>query len=268
MNSYKALLISVLLLFTHQIFAEKPIILIGASFINGKTRVDDTGHSLYNGFAVSSGSYFSLGNALIRENLLNGLVINEANVGSTTFSRYSCSHHECSENGIILGYERQLTIALMRVFVPNKDIYNADYLIIGLPNDCIHSDSFGIPQIKTKQCTVIDMQRSISSIINISKKARQLGLDVIIPIPPLYNDLDLSIVKYNLNMLWVINEYNYNKYRSLYIKEINDNVPGDVLLNIWKDFNHIGDGIHPDRKTVLQASKHIANYIKGKNGTL
>jgi hypothetical protein len=60
----------------HIMSNDKPILMIGSSYINSKTRIDDDGIGSLGGLAVGFGSYYSLGDALIRNHNLNGLIVN------------------------------------------------------------------------------------------------------------------------------------------------------------------------------------------------
>lgn len=50
---------------------DKAILLIGSSYANGTTRIDDNQFGSLFGLAVGSGAYLSLGDALVREKRLN-----------------------------------------------------------------------------------------------------------------------------------------------------------------------------------------------------
>ena len=244
------------------------IIIIGSSYANNKTRLDDSNQGSLLGLSVGSGSYFSLGDALIRNTLLNGLVINEANVGSTTFNRFSCLTTQCLPFGQLLGYEQQFENALKRVAIyspesPQKIIgYNAKFVIISMSNDCIHSDAFGIPQQDTQPCSIGDIYQSIDTIIRVVNKAEDLGLKVILPLMPAYKDLELILIKQGLGFTWVANEEQYNLIASTYKSRLTSELNNAYVVNIWKKFTHRGDGIHPNYKTANRGAKKIARLIK------
>ena len=54
-------------------------------------------------------------------------------------------------------YETQLTRAASRVRSLSTGAYNAEYVIITAPNDCLHSDAFGRPESETIPCDMEDM---------------------------------------------------------------------------------------------------------------
>lgn len=243
------------------------LIIIGSSYANGTTRIDDNQFGSLFGLAVASGGYLSLGDALVRTKKLNGLVINEASVGSTTFDRFSCLTYECLPFGKLLGYETQFNNALNRTAIYDPDLpgvisgYNAKYVVIGIPNDCIHSDSFGIPQIDTQPCSIEQINQSADAIINVAKLAESLGMTVIIPLFPRYEALDLELVKQQLGLLWVVDEYQYNSIRSIFKKKFKAELVNSLIVNLWREFENRGDGIHPNRKTVTRAARRIARII-------
>ena len=247
------------------------LLVIGSSYVNGTTRIDDNGIAALNGLAVGLGSFFSLGDALVRNKKLNGLVVNEAAVGSTTIDRVSCLLYLCLEGGKMFGYMSQFDNALKRVAIYNPNNfgeiigYNAKYLLIDAPNDCIHSDAFGIPQSVTYFCTDEEINASADRIIEVANKALSLGITPIVTIPPKYRDLDLSLVQQNLNLYWVVDEYNYNKIRKTYKVRFHDELPNAVVVDIWRKFVHIGDGIHPNRKTVMRAARKLSKIINQIN---
>ena len=250
----------------HLTLDNKPILMIGSSYINSKTRIDDNGIASLVGLSVGSGSYYSLGDALLRNRRLNGLIVNEGNVGATTFDRFSCLNDYCLSGGKLLGYQSQFENVLKRVAIyePNNSIpiaYNAKYIIIGVSNDCIHSDAFGIPQSDTKMCSNQDIDESINKIIDVANNSLEVGIIPLISILPKYSNLDLKLLKQGLNLNWVIDKKTYKKYRKKLIFKIKNELGKKYILNIWNNFSHRGDGIHPNRKTVEHASKQVVKKL-------
>jgi len=244
------------------------LIIIGSSYSNGTTRIDDNQLGSLAGLAVGSGAYLSLGDALVRERSLNGLVINEGNVGNTTFDRYSCLTYECLPFGKLLGYKSQLENALKRTAIydlnePGLIIeHNTRFLVIGIPNDCVHSDAFGIPQIDTLPCELDEINEIADNIIKISRYAETFDIHSIIPILPKYESLDLDLVRLGLGLQWVANEYQYNNIRDTLKFRLKKELKNATIVDIWKNFTHRGDGIHPDRKTVKKAARRISRIIR------
>lgn len=269
--------LSLLFLVSPAVQSEQPdnyvaLLVIGSSYINGTTRIDDNTISALNGAAVGAGSYLSLGDALIRSRKLNGLVINEGVVGATTQDRVSCLWYDCLPGGQMPSYMSQFENALRRIAIydpVNFTIsgYNAKYVVIDMPNDCIHSDAFGVPQASAKPCINQDFIESANRVVDVANKALQLGITPILTLPPKYEDLELSLVQQGLGMYWVIGEYEYNILSETYKTTFESKVPGAIILDVWKHFTHRGDGIHPNRKTVKQAAEKIANIVSKTIGS-
>lgn len=248
--------------------SEQSLLIIGSSYANHTTRLDDLHLGSLGGAAVGSGNYLSLGSALIRNRDLNGHVVNEAGVGSTTFDRFSCLQEACLPFGYLTGYDQQFENTLKRVAIydplsPQEIVgYNAKVLIISMANDCIHSDAFGIPQQDTSPCTLTEINQTINTIIRVADKAKSLGLEVIIPLMPRHKDLELDLVKQGLAFNWVANKEQYNLLRSTHKYRLKTELNDVYIINPWKKFTHRGDGIHPDRKTATRAARKIARLIK------
>lgn len=107
-----------------------PLLVIGSSFVNGTTPIDNNFNSPLGGLAVGAGSYLALGDALVRKT--HGLVVNEAEVGAGTFDRVSCGLFECQANAKWAGFDTQFKKALLRVAQRDAEHqivgYNADYI--------------------------------------------------------------------------------------------------------------------------------------------
>ena len=62
-------------------------------------------------------------------------------------------------------------------------------------------------------------------------------------------------------MIWVLNEAEYNQLRDIHRNRLTTEIPGAIVLNIWKNFTHIGDGLHPASETVKKAAAKIVEAI-------
>jgi len=245
---------------------DMPILVIGASFENGNAPINDNLDSPLGGFAVGSGSYLSLGDALVRNKRLNGFVINEAQAGATTFDRQSCVGSTCT-TPIWQGFDKQLQKALMRVMVadpqnPENVVFNTHYVLIGIPNDCLHSNAFGIPEVETQPCTQDDMNAMIDRIKDVAMQAIALDITPIIPLYPNFNDWDLALTQQLFGLQWMIGENDFNALKALQQSRLETEVPQAILVNAWKNFTHMGDGLHPDKKTSRKAAQRIVRAIK------
>lgn len=234
---------------------DKPIIIIGGSYENGNVTFNDNLDSPLFGVNVAAGLYLDLGQAITRR---KQLVVNEASAGDGTFGRDSYL-----PGGVKLGkwygMDVQFDRAILRVATETG--YNADYVVIGVPNDCLHSNAFGVPQEETLPCTFEDMNLVIDRLIAIGQYAAGKGITPVYTIYPKANNLDLALFGATPALLWTIDDENWNLLRSLHKNRIRFELPEAILVNAWKSFNHNGDGLHPDKQTVIRAARKIMRKI-------
>ncbi|AOT08513.1 SGNH/GDSL hydrolase family protein [Pseudoalteromonas luteoviolacea] len=265
-NILKTLLCSAGILLTASGYAapkseEAPLLLIGASFANAKMPYFDNLQAPLNGIAINSGKYLSLGNALIREPLLSGHLINEGQAGATTFDRLTCfPGPECVGPGWE-GYEKLFTKALSRVTSFSGEI-SADYIVIIRGNDCNHPDAFGIPMSETSECTLEQMNAYIDTFVSVAKRAINAGITPIFSKAPDYDAIDWETLRSRFNWPWIISKENYELFSELRLNRLKAEVPDAIFLDIWKGFEPMDDGLHPNRKTMQRAAKRIAKAIK------
>lgn len=242
--------------------SQLPLLIIGASYAEAKTPFAN-GVAPLGGVAVALGSYLSLGNALVRTNKLPGYVINEAQAGATSFARQACAPGaaSCGPAGWD-SYQTQLERAIARVAVPPElTTLNAKYVVIVKPNDCMHADAFGIPQALAQPCTLADMNASVDRMVAAGQYAVSRGLTPIYDIMPQYDALDLPLFHTRYGLQWVISESDYNTFRTLHMTRIRNELPEAIVLDIWKDFVHVGDGLHPNAETNGRAANIIAKKL-------
>lgn len=240
-----------------------PLLLIGASYAEGKTPFNN-GIAPLGGTSVGLGSYLSLGQALTRENTLPGYVINEGEAGATTFARQACppTASRCVAAGWN-SYQTMLQRALARVAMPPAfSQYNARYVAIITANDCLHSGAIGVPQGQASQCTLADMNAVADRLIAVGQFAQSKGLTPIYDVLPAYTKLNLPLFQQLNGQVWVIGENDYNQLRNTVRSRIEAAMPDALVVDIWKDFKHIGDGIHPDPKTSRRAAELLAKAIR------
>lgn len=239
--------------------SQAPLLVIGASYAEGKTPFND-GIAPLGGVAVGSGKYLSLGQALTRNLLLPGYVINEAQAGATTFAHAACAPgaSTCGPAGWD-SYQTQLDQALARVAIPPAFTQlTARYVVIATPNDCLHSDASGIPQALAQPCTPAQLNQVVDRLIAVGSSALARGVTPVFDIPPRYSKLDLNLFRTLYGLNWVIGQADYNTLRDLSRTRIKAELPQAIVLDIWKDFVHQGDGIHPTPATTRQAAMTIA----------
>lgn len=239
--------------------SQLPLLLVGASYAEAKTPYNN-GVAPLGGIAVGFGSYLSLGAALTRSPLLPGYLINEGQAGATTFARQACAPgaSTCGPAGWD-SYATQLQKALSRVAQPPSfTTYNAKYVVILSPNDCLHADAFGVPQTTTSPCSLAQMNQVADRLVAVGNQARAAGLTPIFDVMPRYKQLNLPLFQSLYGLAWVISENDYNTLRSVTSARVKAEVPGAIQIDIWKDFVNIGDGIHPTPETARKAAQAIA----------
>lgn len=242
-----------------------PLLAIGASYVNASTPFNDALQAPLGGIAVGLGSYLSLGDALVRTPTLPGYVINEAQAGATTFDRVACNP-VCGQSGAWHGYDKQLDKALARVTaydpLTGARSVNARYVVIGLPNDCMHSDAFGIPQDQTSPCSVDDLNAYLDRLIAVGQRAQAAGVTPIYGELPSWGELDLPLTQRLFGLAWVMDEGSYRLLAQLTHQRLTTELPDALVLDYWRDFRHMGDGMHPTPDTSARAAKRIAEAIR------
>ncbi len=240
---------------------ESALLVIGASYANGNMPFNDQGEAPLDGISIGYGGYLSLGQALVREPLLSGLVVNEAQAGATTFSRTACNP-QCQMGVGWLGYDEQFTRALARVSVVDpvtgEVTLNARYLLVTFANDCLHADAFGVPQSATQPCSLAEVDAFIDRLIAVGQRALALGITPVYGVMPRWEDMDLPLSGELFGISWMVDEASYDVLRARHRARLQAELPGALVLDYWSDFNHGGDGIHPDRRSVLRAARRIA----------
>lgn len=235
-----------------------PLLVVGASYAEGKTPFNQ-GIAPLGGIAVGFGSYLSLGQALTRSAPLPGYVINEGQAGGTTFARPYCAPGASTCGPASWdSYMTQLQHALARVAMPPTFTqYNAKYVVILTPNDCLHSDAFGIPQAQAQPCGPAQMNQVADRLIAVGAYALSKGITPIYDVAPRYSKLDLNLFRSLYGLDWVIGEADYNTLRQLTHNRIRAELPSAITLDIWKDFVHMGDGIHPTPEAARRAALQV-----------
>ncbi|MDX8399052.1 MAG: hypothetical protein R8K20_02240 [Gallionellaceae bacterium] len=240
---------------------DKPLLVIGASYSDGRLPFNDALLAPLFGISVGMGSYLSLGDALIKDPRLPGYVINEAQAGATTFERPDCNPIQGCNAGLWQGYGTQLSKATARVTLPGTNTVLAKYVVITTANDCLHSNAFGIPQDLSSPCTQSEMNAYVDRLIAVGQQALNAGLTPIYDVAPAYTDLDLPLAAKLFGLIWIADSVSYNAMRDLRIARIPAELPGAVVLDMWASFQHMGDGLHPNDKTARKAAAIIAQYI-------
>mgnify|MGYP003683001491 CR=1 FL=1 len=245
--------------FHFPLLPEKPLLLIGGSYANGNTPLQQDLQGPLSGISVGSGDYIDLGTALTR---LGAKVSNEGQAGATTFSRITCNPL-CGQ-ATWDSYSTQLQRALRRVtlFGANGPAgYNADYVIISIGNDCLHSDAFGIDQALTSPCSLVEQNSALDRLIAVGQEVLDLGMTPVFASYPSADDLDLPLFTQVSGLTWAMSNAQFESFGDLYASRIQQELPDAVLVKAWKRFSHRGDGIHPDDDTAMRAAFHFLRAI-------
>lgn len=242
--------------------SQLPLLVIGASYANGSTPYNN-GAAPLGGISVGFGSYLSLGQALTRALLLPGYVINEGQAGAGTFAHPACAPGAATCGpGAWDSYMTMLNRALSRVpQPPTFTTFNAKYVVVTISNDCLHSDAFGVPQSSATPCTLAQMNQTADRLVAVGNAALAAGLTPIFDVYPKYEKLDLPSFGAQFGLNWVIGQADYNTLRSLVRSRLTAELPNAIVLDIWKDFEHLSDGIHPTPETSRRAAAIIAAEI-------
>lgn len=246
----------------------QPILVIGASYADGRPPFDDSLQAPMGGMAVNFGTYLGEGDALVRQGLL---VVNEAQAGATTFDRDFCLTNFCLDVGW-QGYHTQLSKALGRVAIrnpsdPNQVLgYNARYVYISLPNDCIHSGAAGIAQAQSSPCSQQQVDELVDRVIDVAEDAMDVGLVPVFSRYPDYDDLNLAIIAGATGLTWYVNESQWNAIADTFEDRIADELPGAILVDAWRHMEVLPDGLHPTPKSANKAAKRIREAIEDYEG--
>jgi len=233
----------------------QPILMIGASLENGSPPFNDQLLAPFGGAAVNAGSYLSLGDALT---VLGIFVVNEAQSGATSFDRDFCGPDTCAPFGW-QGFGVQFQKALARVGGEN-----ASYLWIGLGNDCLTSIAVGAPWGAPPfgACSLSEVNVYIDRVITVAEQAKSAGLTPILPLYPSYDDLDLPLLQQQTGLPYVAGEQEYNFIASTWERRLSRELDDVIILDVWKRFEHLGDGLHPTPRTSLVAASTVALAIR------
>lgn len=244
--------------------SDQPILVIGASYADGRLPFDDSLQAPFGGMAVNFGSYLSEGDALVRQGMF---VINEAQAGATTFDRAMCLDSACGDVGW-QGYSKQLAKALARVTVrdpanPMQVLgYNAKYVYFSMANDCLHSGAAGIPQLQSAPCSQQEIDAFVDRVIDVAEDAMDVGLVPVFSRYPDYDDLDWATQAAGTGLTWYVSEQQWDAIASTYEERITDELPGAILVDTWHNMEVLPDGLHPTPKAANKAAKRIREAIE------
>lgn len=210
------------------------------------------------GQGVNGSNYLSLADSV---SMWGIPIIDTAVAGSTTFSRYSCLHGDCKDT-LFEGYAEQLDKGLQMVVSNTPDRqFNARFVLITMPNDCLHADAFGVDAYTTQPCTFTEINEVVNRLINVGKTAIDSGLIPIYTTYPPFEGLDLNTFQHQTGAQWVINERDYSELKALHLYRIKRELPTAIVADTWTYFRVMPDGIHPDVFSNYMAGGKIAKII-------
>lgn len=242
---------------------DQPILVIGASFADGRLPFDDDLQAPFGGAAVGFGSYLSLGDALIKK---GSFVINEGQAGATSFARDFCLPNFCVPDVGWQGYDTQLQKAVARVALVNPADptqvlgYNAQYVYISVGNDCLHSGAAGVPQLDSAPCTQAEIDAYVDRVIAVAQTAEGLGLVPILSEYPDYEDLDLAQQVAATGLVWAADQTQYEAIATTWAERIDEELPGAILVDAWAGMSTI-DGLHPTPISAIKAALRVRSAI-------
>ena len=215
----------------------KPILIVGASLGNGIGPKDFP-------FSTNFGSYCDIGCALQRK---DRFVLNGAQGGAAT------EDYTTTLFGPPIsfdGYQKQFEWVTGVAFNFVTGEFNADYLLILMTNDCISGASSPSP------CTLAEVNAFLDIQIDVGQQALDFGIIPVFDIYPAYADMNLQGFL-DLGIPWVIDEAGWNQMRDLHMTRIAAELPGATQVDMWKDYSHLGDGLHPDVETAEAAGERV-----------
>lgn len=246
------------------VVTDQPLLVIGASFADGRLPFNDALQAPFGGMAVNFGSYLGEGDALVRQGFF---VVNEAQAGATTFDRNVCFANACIELGW-QGYRTQLTKALSRVTIRNPADpsqvlgYNARYVYFSFANDCVHSGAAGIPQAQSSPCTQEEIDAFVDRVVEVAEDAMDAGLVPVFSRYPEYDRLDLGLQAAATGLTWYASKQQWDALAETFESRIEDELPGAILVDAWHKMETLPDGLHPTPKSANKAAKRIREAIE------
>ncbi|MEM7586617.1 MAG: hypothetical protein AAF560_24725 [Acidobacteriota bacterium] len=277
---------------------DEAILVIGASLEDGgspcELNTDGTGvenNPLFCG-GLNFGVYQSLATALQNRFLVQGQVINEAIGGATTFARggYPTRLPDGTVPGEAFrtpvgweqyGFNQQYVRAFTQVFNPlvTPPAVNARYIVIGIPNDCLHANAFDVAPASTDpdECSKINpgtgktgLEEMVDRLIALGQTAIDSGITPIYTGYPPYvtgartDGINLAVSQALFGFSWVISETEYNSMIADYATRIPATLGADnvIMADVWSQYENFGDGLHPDFNTSRNAAIRIVLKIK------
>lgn len=139
-----------------------------------------------------------------------------------------------------------------------SDRTNLDVAVITQFNDCLHT----IAGICDEQDILAGPVQNVVDTVNYLQAN---GVKVFVTNLVKYEDFDMPLVEAVFSQIIpgfeVATEEQYNLYVETFESEVSS-LPGVTMIDIWKRFEHIGDGLHPDHKSRQKASNILHKAIR------
>ncbi|WP_459868247.1 hypothetical protein [Endothiovibrio diazotrophicus] len=220
--------------------------MVGASLDNGNTPIN----GVLGGIKVGFGSYQDLGTTLAHALILTkgrGYVVNEAEAGATTFAR--------ADRGWS-SYLEQYDRAKQRVYDFTIGELNAQYVYIGISNDCLHSGNAEVDLIQAAPCTVAEIDATVARLVEVGQAAIDDGLTPVYPKYPAFESLDLVAMGQANGFIWTIDQGSYEYLSASYLSAVSG-LSDVVITDPWRGESTI-DGIHPDADSARKGGMRVA----------
>lgn len=141
----------------------------------------------------------------------------------------------------------------------NGDSSRLKAVVFDIFNDCLHN-------LYGPLCTEHDIKDGV--VANVKEAVDYLqarGVKVYLNKYVAYEDLDLPAMQAAFSNLipgfTAASPEQYDLLKTTYEAELSA-IDGVSLLDTWKNFNHVGDGLHPDHKTKRKAAKYVTRTLK------
>lgn len=139
-----------------------------------------------------------------------------------------------------------------------SDGTHLDVAVIFQFNDCLHTLA-GL-------CDEQDVLAGpVQNVIDTVNYLQANGVKVFVTNLVKYDDFDLPLVEDVFSQIipgfQVASEAQYNLYVDIFETEVAA-LPGVTMIDVWKKFEHIGDGLHPNYKSHKKASKILHKAIR------
>ena len=226
---------------------KKPLLMAGASLAKPHAQFRN-GIDNAIPFSTNFGSYVSLEGAMWRKDF----IVMNMGIGGSNIVDYQTNIFGYPDT--VEGIKTQVERALLMVLNPFTSEYNADYFVVLWGNENLHQLVQENPSDEAQINAYIDEYVAI-------------GLDLIskgiTPIFTKYPDWGVMDVSGFLafGATWVIDEPTWNLMQSLYESRLVAEVPGAIMVDAWKDYTNLGDGVHPDEASMMAAAIAIEQAI-------